>query len=150
MVLTKHGASFFIFVHMQDSRTMKEDIENEMKEYLTGLNMIKEKRTSEEKPGTCTKIAQAIVQELQKPTIDECAAPWAGPALENIFAKLKSMPVPAEKLLAVVPTKKIEKQRRFTSTKKKKTHGHYKSHGQAKFTGRKNGLGHTVSRWWFR
>ncbi|KAL3195364.1 hypothetical protein MRX96_015836 [Rhipicephalus microplus] len=90
---------------LMGSMTMKDVMENEAKEHLNGLNKIKDKRTFEEKRGPCTKIAQAIVEELQKPTIDERAAPWAGPALQNIFTKLKGMPVPEEKLLEAAPKK---------------------------------------------
>lgn len=85
---------------------MKDVMDNEAKEHLTGLNKIKDKRTFEEKPGPCTKIAQAIIEESQKPKIDKGAAPWAGPALQNIITKLKAMPVPEEKLLQAAPAKK--------------------------------------------
>lgn len=71
----------------------------------------------------CASMMQAISQHLQNSDLEDDVAPWLEPALEQILDKLSIAASAYQQPLANTPSnKKIEKQFRFVSTKRKPNH----------------------------
>ncbi|KAH9378978.1 hypothetical protein HPB48_007166 [Haemaphysalis longicornis] len=89
---------------------------------LVALNSIKETGTKNSQ-GRCTSMMQAISQYLQNPDPEDEVAPWLEPALGQILDKLSVAAGAYQHPVANTPSnKKIEKQLRFVSTKRKPKH----------------------------
>ncbi|XP_049528007.1 uncharacterized protein LOC125947398 [Dermacentor silvarum] len=90
---------------------------------VCSLNELEEKgSTTCTKHSDCIPMLQAIITHLQKPTVEEQAAPWLKPILSKVLTKLDSIsPLVKDTSLtsSLPPNKKIEKQQRFYSTKRK-------------------------------